>query len=66
MQFRPIKYKVHRAPWQFPLDDFQGFYVDDRFLIAILAMEVRRCMVIPKHLDDDPEELTDGWYALPP
>lgn len=46
-------------------DYFQCANVYLDFMFGIKCMEVRGRMLPPKHLDDDTEELTDGWHGEP-
>lgn len=62
VQFRPIKYEHCGTARQLAFDDDQSSNVDESVIFAILCVKMRRCVLVPIHVDQDSEELTDGWH----
>jgi hypothetical protein len=58
----PLYREVQSTPGQVADDDFHCSDVDLCFVFPIERMEVRRRMLSPEHLDNDTEELADGWH----
>jgi hypothetical protein len=44
------------------LHDFKGPNVDDRFVLRVKRMKMRRRMVAPKHLDQNAVKCADGRH----
>ena len=55
----PFKGEAQCPLGQATTDDLQSTDVDQRFVLGIKCMEMRRRMFAPEHLDDDAEELAD-------
>ena len=58
----PLYREIEGAPGQVADDDFQCSDVDLCLVFPIKRMEVGRCMFSPEHLDNDTEELANGWH----
>jgi len=53
------------GPWREPPSQHsQGLDGNDRPLIAVAHVEVRRGMIVVEHRDDDTEEAADLWHHL--
>ena len=48
--------------WQTPFDDFQRRYIDQRFVLVVNRVKVRRCVITPKHLDHDAVKEAKRWH----
>lgn len=61
----PFKHHDQCAPRQFPLDNRQCLNVDQRFILGIDGMKMRRIVLAPDvHVNQYAEELADGWHGL--
>lgn len=54
---KPYLWSRQRSP-----ENFTGMNVKTGLVISTLGVEVRRRMVVPVHVDDDPIELADPWH----
>jgi hypothetical protein len=44
-----------KCPWrEVACEDSKGYYINQHLILSIKRMEMRRIVVIEKHLDDDP------------
>jgi len=50
----PFDDKSKRSWRQVAREDSKGVYVNQHLILSIKRMEVRRIVIIEKHLDDDP------------
>jgi hypothetical protein len=63
MQFRPIQNQLSRPSWQGAVTNAQPANIDRSLEFAISGMEVRRCVFVPEHLDQDAVEDADGGHG---
>src|SRR5208337_4506383 len=56
------QHERHRPPRQAALDDLEGPNVDDRLVLGIEGMEMRRLVVAPEHLDKNAVKRADGRH----
>ena len=52
------------ASWQAAFHDTQLFDIYGCFVVAIGRMKMRRCVFVPKHLNDDAIELANGGHGV--
>ena len=52
------------ASWKAAFHDTQLFYIYGCFVVAIGRMKMRRCVFVPKHLNDDAIELANGGHGV--
>ena len=58
----PLYREVQGALGQLADNNLQRSDVDLYFVFPIKCVEVGRCVLSPEHLDNDTEELADGWH----
>ena len=59
---RPFQHERHRSAWQAALYNFKGPNVDDRLVLRVERMEMRRRMITPKHLDQNAVKRAHGRH----
>lgn len=63
MKFRPVKHQHLSAPWQLAGGERQGLNVHRGLELRILHVEVRWCVIVEVHPDDEAVKDTDGGHA---
>lgn len=54
MPLSPLKHQRQRPPRQSPFQNFQGPNIYQDFILGIQRVKVRRRVIIPEHLDQNP------------
>ena len=64
MKFRPVKHQHLGAPWQLAAGNCQGLNAHRGLELRVLHVEVRGCMVVEVHPDDEAVKGADGGHDV--